>query len=471
MLYDGITPGNADLAAPGTSFEATIRAAANSGQLSAAAADAEAWLAERMANHREPSGPILQQRLDGTWTQIDEHKTRDGGTVALYTDITELKRAEEALRKSEERYTMAMEGANEGLWDWDAASDQIYISPRLKSLIGLTDRGSSITPAEWEAMVHREDLDLHRTAMRDHLKGKTSYFNVEYRVVGDDGVNRWVLNRGLASRGEDGRVSRMAGWLGDITDRKMAEFELTEAKDRAMDAARTKSQFLANMSHELRTPLNAILGYTELIADQIYGEVPKKIGEVIDRVQLNGQHLLGLINDVLDLSKIEAGQLELALDDYSMSDLIDTVMSVAGSLSAGKDLTLEAEIAADLPRGRADEQRIMQVLLNLVGNAVKFTERGEIAVRARVAGDCYLVSVADTGRGISETDQRSIFDEFRQADGSNTREQGGTGLGLAISKHMIEMHGGEISVESTLGVGSTFQFSLPIRVEKRRGMG
>jgi len=245
-------------------------------------------------------------------------------------------------------------------------------------------------------------------------------------------------------------------------------FREIEQKSRELEiASQHKSQFLANMSHELRTPLNAILGYTELIADGIYGEVPEKVGEVVDRVQKSGRHLLGLINDVLDLSKIEAGQLELGFNDYSVQDVVHSVISSVEPLAAGKGLRLAVDIAPGLPVVRGDERRIAQVLLNLVGNAIKFTESGSIVVRAVNSNSMLVISVADTGAGIPEADHQKIFEEFQQVDSSSTRAKGGTGLGLAIAKRIVEMHGGRIWLESAPGKGSTFFFSIPVRIERQ----
>ncbi len=228
-------------------------------------------------------------------------------------------------------------------------------------------------------------------------------------------------------------------------------------------ANRHKSEFLANTSHELRTPLNAILGYAELIEDNIYGEVPPRIREVLQRIQSNGRHLLGLINDVLDLSKIEAGQLSLSVSAYSMQQVIATVVTATGALADEKKLALRAIVAETLPAGQGDERRITQVLLNLVGNALKFTEIGEVVVRASVADDCFDLSVSDTGPGIPAEERQRIFDEFHQLDTSSTRTKGGTGLGLAISKKIAELHGGRIWVESEVGHGSIFHVTLPVR--------
>jgi GAF domain-containing protein/anti-sigma regulatory factor (Ser/Thr protein kinase) len=247
-------------------------------------------------------------------------------------------------------------------------------------------------------------------------------------------------------------------------------FEEIQDKSRQLaEASRHKSQFLANMSHELRTPLNAILGYTELILDSIYGEVPEKARAVLERLQANGRHLLGLINDVLDLSKIEAGQLVLSLDEYSLGDVVHGVVSAVEPLAAEKRLAFKAEVAPELPTGRGDGRRLSQVLLNLVGNAIKFTDKGEVAIRASMTNGAFTVSVCDTGPGIPLVDQAKIFEEFQQADSSITRKKGGTGLGLSIAKRIIEMHGGRIWVESEPGKGSTFHFTLPVRVEAQAG--
>jgi signal transduction histidine kinase len=245
-------------------------------------------------------------------------------------------------------------------------------------------------------------------------------------------------------------------------------FQEIEEKGRELQiASRHKSQFLANMSHELRTPLNAILGYTELILDNIYGEVPERVHGVLDRVQSNGRHLLGLINDVLDLSKIEAGQLTLSLTDYSLESVVMTVFTALESLATEKHLALKVDIQPGLPIGYGDERRLAQVLLNLVGNAIKFTDEGEVSIKASVVDGTFTVEVSDTGPGISQRNQRKIFEEFQQADISSTRAKGGTGLGLSIARKIIEMHGGRLWVESVLGEGSTFLFSVPTTVERQ----
>ena len=246
--------------------------------------------------------------------------------------------------------------------------------------------------------------------------------------------------------------------------------EIQNKSRQLAEASQHKSQFLANMSHELRTPLNAILGYTELILDSIYGDMPEKARAVLDRVQRNGRHLLSLINEVLDLSKIEAGQLVLSLADYSLKSVVETVYTAVEQLAKEKKLAFTMDVAPGLPYGYGDERRLTQVLLNLVGNAIKFTDTGEVGIRVSAANGSFEVAVRDTGPGISTADQAKLFQEFQQADNSITRKKGGTGLGLAISKRIIEMHGGRVWVESVVGQGSTFFFMLPVSAKQQANL-
>jgi signal transduction histidine kinase len=242
-------------------------------------------------------------------------------------------------------------------------------------------------------------------------------------------------------------------------------FREIEKKSYQLEIAdRHKSEFLANMSHELRTPLNAILGYTELLVDKVYGDLSENIEEILQRIGQNGSHLLSLINDILDLSKIEAGQFSLTLDDYSVSDVVQTVYTSMEALASEKNLVLTVDLPENLPIGRGDEHRLIQVLMNLLGNAIKFTRKGEINITVREVEESFLISVSDTGQGLSAADQDIIFKEFQQIDGSSTRENDGTGLGLSIAKKLVEMHGGRIWVESELGQGAVFRFKIPVRI-------
>jgi signal transduction histidine kinase len=245
-----------------------------------------------------------------------------------------------------------------------------------------------------------------------------------------------ILTRSTA-RPFTGQQMELAATFADqavIAIENVRLFDEIQDKSRQLaEASQHKSQFLANMSHELRTPLNAILGYTELILDSVYGEMPEKARSVLDRVQRNGRHLLGLINDVLDLSKIEAGQLTLSLSDYSLKSVIQTAFSAVEPLAKEKQIALKIDVTPKLPQGRGDERRLTQVLLNLVGNAIKFTDVGEVSIKGSSANGSFIVAVQDTGPGISEADQAKLFQEFQQADNSITRKKGGTGLGRSGS--------------------------------------
>jgi signal transduction histidine kinase len=243
--------------------------------------------------------------------------------------------------------------------------------------------------------------------------------------------------------------------------------ELAKTVEDLEVASQHKSQFVANMSHELRTPLAAILGYAELMQEGFYEPQGPKSLNALTRIRSNGKHLLGLINTVLDVAKIESGQFTLNMAEYAIESVVETVRSATESLAQNKKLSLKTEVDKSLPFGLGDEQRLTQVLLNLVGNAIKFTDAGEVRVTAKAVDDQFIVSIADTGPGIPPEHQTRIFEQFHQVDSSNTKAKGGTGLGLAIAKQIIEMHGGRIWVESTLGKGSTFQMELPTRAEFR----
>jgi signal transduction histidine kinase len=240
--------------------------------------------------------------------------------------------------------------------------------------------------------------------------------------------------------------------------------ELQRLNDQLQQASKAKSNFLANMSHELRTPMNAILGFVEMALDEIYGEVPAHLKEPLTDIQTNGKHLLRLINDVLDLSKIEAGRMELVLAEYSVQDVVETVRSSLQSLALEKGLEFVAAAEDDIPLAFGDGRRIAQCLTNLVGNAVKFSKRGRVAVWVEQQGDNLVYRVSDTGIGIPKEELENIFAEFQQVDTAITREYSGTGLGLNITKKFVELHGGRIWVESELGQGSTFFFSIPLRM-------
>jgi signal transduction histidine kinase len=274
----------------------------------------------------------------------------------------------------------------------------------------------------------------------------------------------------VPNRDEFGALAEHMNWMSrelrrlDDEQRVAAE-TLQSLNDRLALANRAKSEFLANMSHELRTPLNAILGFTEIMLDELYGEVPPALREPLLDIQTNGRHLLRLINDVLDLSKIEAGRLELGVGEYSVQEIVEVVHASLKSLALEKGLAFTASVAPDIPTARGDGRRLTQCLLNLAGNALKFTRQGRVEIDVRRDGEWLVYRVTDTGIGIPKDEVENIFDEFRQVDTTITREYGGTGLGLSITKRLVEMHGGRIGVESEPGKGSSFFFTVPLHMD------
>jgi signal transduction histidine kinase len=277
----------------------------------------------------------------------------------------------------------------------------------------------------------------------------------------------------VPNRDEFGALAAHMNWMSRELHRlddeqRVAAETLQSLNDRLALANRAKSEFLANMSHELRTPLNAILGFTEIMLDELYGEVPPSLREPLLDIQTNGRHLLRLINDVLDLSKIEAGRLELGVDEYSVQEIVDVVHASLKSLALEKGLAFAASVAPDIPPARGDGRRLTQCLLNLAGNALKFTRQGRVEIDVRRDGEWLVYRVTDTGIGIPKDEVENIFDEFRQVDTTITREYGGTGLGLSITKRLVEMHGGRIGVESEPGKGSSFFFTIPLHMDGGR---
>ena len=249
------------------------------------------------------------------------------------------------------------------------------------------------------------------------------------------------------------------------TEQRRAAAELGRLNQQLAQTSKAKSEFLANMSHELRTPMNAILGFTEMLLDGLYGDVPAELKEPLADIQVNGRHLLRLINDVLDLSKIEAGRMNLSLGEYSPREVVDIVFVSLRSLAAEKGLEFAVDVPDGLPVAYGDNGRITQCLMNLAGNALKFTREGRVEIGVSSVDGELVYRVSDTGIGIPREELENVFAEFRQVDSTVTREFGGTGLGLSITKRFVEMHGGRIWVESEIGKGCVFYFAVPLRAK------
>jgi two-component system CheB/CheR fusion protein len=386
--------------------------------------------------------------------------------IGSFVDITARKEAEQRLQASEERYALAVRGTSDGLWDWDVDADVVYYSPRYRELLGYANDELFATHKGFLDRVHPDDQARVRAAVEAHLQRREPY-DVELRLQTRSGAYRWFRDRCQAEWNAAGQPTRVAGAITDIAEQKQAAEALLVAKQQAEAANRAKSQFVANMSHEIRTPMNGITGAAQLLHLTTLTSVQR---EYVDAIATSSEALLALINDVLELSKIEAMQVELEQAPFSLSACIADVLRSQGSLVQSKRLALEVELDERVPATLlGDHRRLRQILLNLIGNAIKFTDTGRIRVAASLRerlNDVAVVSlsVQDTGIGIAPQLLQKIFAPFMQADASTARRYGGTGLGLAISSRLAELLGGSISVESTVGVGSTFFLQVPFVV-------
>lgn len=373
---------------------------------------------------------------------------------------------ERALSVSEERYALAMDGAREGLWDWDIRSGFAHFSGRLKAELGLGHLGDSthIRPREWLKTIHPDDRARYLATLRQHVRGQTDAFECEYRIRAGTGDWVWVLDRGVALRDEKGRAYRMAGSVGNITAMKAKEGELREARDQAEQANAAKSEFLAKMSHELRTPLNAIIGFSEMMVTEALGPVGNtRYKDYAKDISESGSHLLDLINDILDLSKVEAGKLQLFERDMDLKDAVLSALQLVKGRAQEGGLELSAVFGETVPRIRADKRVMKQILLNLLSNAVKFTPRGG-HVTIKVAVDTnggIVLSVADTGIGIHEAEIERITQPFNQIESAESRRHAGTGLGLSLAKSLVEMHDAEMNLRSVEGAGTMVTVRFP----------
>jgi PAS domain S-box-containing protein len=640
---DLLYPGLEETVAPGAPFETIVRRAAELGDPEEAQGRVEDWVAERIAGHRDPGEPQVQLRWDGRWVRVSERKTEDDGIVAVYTDITELKRAEQTAAEAEGRLTDAIESFSAGLVLYDSENRLVLCNRGFKELWGYSD--SDVPPgAAWDDLIRLDaergtviDEESHKHAgerdLREWRKRRRGTIDVRFRdgrwvtirdrktatggtvsiqtditelkhteealretsdylqltevitraaneaasvdeamrialdqicthtgwpvghaymldeSAGDlapsgiwhlDDAQKFETFRSVteATRfasgvGLPGRVlaSGEPAWIFDVTkdpnfpraklateigvragaafpvlvgpkvaavleffsaeaaepdaallevmaqigtqlgraiERERAEEALREAKELAEGATKAKSSFLANMSHELRTPLNVILGVSEIMQEEAEEQGLEDFLESLDHVSREGKHLLHLIEEILDLSKIEAGKLEFRLEDFDVAALMRDAAVAVQPLADKNANRLVVNCPEDIGAMHADPLRVRQVVLNLLSNACKFTEGGEVTLdlgRERTDGTDWLdIAVSDTGIGMTPEQTEKLFEEFTQADGSMTRKYGGTGLGLAISRRLCRMMGGEVSLTSEPGEGTTFTARLPLAV-------
>jgi len=634
-------PGLAAIIAPGVTFEAIARAVVETCIVRAAGMTVEAWLAERLAHYRAPRGPLLQQRVDGRWVQVNERKTNDGGVVAVYTDVTEIKRAEQVLMATQGRLTYLLTASPSMICSFEVGGRNAptFISENVRDLLGYEPSDYLAGPEFWLERLHPEDRERVLAEFPQLLA--QGHNVIEYRFLHANGRYRWVRDEQRLLRDSNGqpvevveswsditerkeaelalqtqtafvellqaaaaaaneaptvedalrfcieRVAQHAGWplghahllaqdgtrtllptgiwhcdaaadyarfqtataatqlgageglagrvllsgapewslgdpslaadprapaaaqdgiragfgfpvtvgrevvavleffareapppdasllrvmtnigaqLGRVIERKQAEESLRQAKEAAEDASRAKSSFLANMSHELRTPLNAIIGFTRLVMRRAKDVLPLKQFENLEKILASSEHLLSLINSILDLAKVEAGRMEVKPSDFALEPVLDLCLRTVEPLVKNEGVRLVRDLRDPPAVLRTDEEKLRQILINLLSNAIKFTEAGSVTLRVRSVGEAVEFAVTDTGIGIPADALSAIFEEFHQVDNSATRSHSGTGLGLAISHRLARLLGGRIGVESREGEGSTFTLTIPPRI-------
>jgi PAS domain S-box-containing protein len=384
------------------------------------------------------------------------------GLIGVARDVTEYRSALDQLQRNEDRMIVALEAARCGLWDWHVPTGEVYYDANWMALLGFEHTELPHTFATWEELCHPDDHAKGLERVRAWLEGRIDEYVLEHRLRTKTGAWKWILGTGrITERDENGEPLRVVGVNVDIDDRKRWEVEIAKARDAAEAASRAKTEFLANMSHEIRTPMTAILGYTELLGEPEVSGSPERLREAVQTIHRNGEHLLAIINDVLDISKIEAGQLSIERVAAAPLEIAQGIVELFRVRAESKGL--ELRLLAELPLPElvaSDPMRLRQILSNLVGNAVKFTENGSITLQVgtteRDGMPMLRFDIRDTGIGMSGAQINGLFRPFAQGDASTTRRFGGTGLGLSISKRLAEMLGGTIEVESEEGRGTTF---------------
>ena len=405
-----------------------------------------------------------ERRLgNGRWVETRVVPLTGGGLVT-YFDITNYKTIEGELRQTKERLETAASAGIIGVWSIDAVSGETYWDKVQRQLYGLPEEDLEVTGAAFYARVHPEDERRVRAALKQALKGQGNP-PAEFRIIRPDGTVRYLRGLSQTIRGAGGTPQRVVGVTYDVTDQTEALHALEQAKAQAEAANRAKSEFLANISHEIRTPLNAIVGMTQLLA---HSSLDKEQADYVRTLDSAGQNMLVLLTDVLDLSKIEAGQFELGEAPFSLADVIASIVGTFSSAAKAKGLALSAESPHDLPPVLGNSIRLGQVLTNLVGNALKFTARGGVSISVETldgpANSVRVrIAVRDTGIGIAPQHLGKLFEPFVQAERTTYSKFGGTGLGLAISKRIVALMGGEIGVESEPGSGSEFWFVVSLK--------
>ena len=386
-----------------------------------------------------------------------------------FQDITEQLLSQQKLRESEERFDLAMKAANDGVFDWNLISNEIYYSPKWKGILGYEDHELPNDFSIWESLTEPKDVERSWEMQQELLSKKRDRYVIEFKMKHKDGHWVDILSRAEAVFDENGKAIRIVGTHQDITNQKRVEAELLQAKQKAEESDRLKSAFLANMSHEIRTPMNGILGFTNLL--QKPGLEDTKQQSFINIIQKSGDRMLKTVNDIIEISKIETGQVSVTIKVVNVLKQLDFMYSFFKPEveMKGMDLVLNNNLPANESLVMTDELKLNSILTNLIKNAIKYSNKGTIVIGCERMADHLKFSVKDMGIGIPENRLEAIFDRFVQSDIESSQSIEGSGLGLAIVKSYVEMLGGNIWVESEAEKGSTFHFTIaydPVKSEE-----
>jgi PAS domain S-box-containing protein len=383
--------------------------------------------------------------------------------LVVAEDITERKMVENALKESEERFRILADASPVMIFDVGPDRKVRFINQATRNFYG-EEQALQLMGLGWEKLIHPDDLEKLADHKRDDFDAETVRC-IELRALHRDGAYRWIMSFTVPCFYPDGRFYGQVGSAIDITDRKNFEEELAKARDSAEEASRNKSQFLANMSHELRTPLNAVIGFSDMLIQGMGGPLTEKQKSYLKHISVSGKHLLTMVNDILDLSKAEADRIELSLQRVELQPLLTQLQELMQFSAQESSVEIRFETEADLTEIIADPNRLKQIFVNLLSNAIKFNHAGgrvTVSIHRSPDQQWILCKVKDTGIGIPADKLSQLFCEFYQVDNSNARKYGGTGLGLTLTRKLVELHHGDISVESRENIGSTFTFRLPV---------